>query len=52
MNQILYFVKKLQAYAGKTLYINLIGMFIMSLLEGIGLVMLIPMINMSGLFKP
>ena len=37
MNQILYFVKKLQAYAGKILYINLIGMLLMSLLEGIGL---------------
>ena len=51
MNQILYFVRKLQAYAGKTLYINLIGMLMISLLDGIGLVMLIPMINMSGLIS-
>lgn len=49
MNQILYFVKKLQSYAGKSLYINLIGMLCISLLDGVGLLMLIPMINMSGL---
>lgn len=49
MNQILYFVKKLNAYAGKVLYINLLGMFMISLLDGVGLLMLIPMINMSGL---
>ena len=51
MNQILYFLKKLQAYAGKALYINLIGMFMISLLDGIALIMLIPMINMSGFFS-
>ena len=49
MNQILYFVKKLHSYAGKILYINLIGMLVMSLLEGIGILFLIPMINMSGM---
>src|SRR3982751_4844110 len=49
MNQILYFVKKLHSYAGKILYINLIGMLVMGLLEGVGLLFLIPMINMSGI---
>ena len=51
MNQILYFVKKLHSYAGKILYINLIGMLVMSLLEGIGILFLIPMINMSGMLN-
>ena len=49
MNQILYFVKKLHSYAGKILYINLIGMLVMGLLEGVGILFLIPMINMSGI---
>jgi len=48
MEEILYFVKKLHAYAGKVLYINLFGMTLMSLLEGIGILFLIPMINMTG----
>ena len=51
MNQILYFVKKLHSYAGKILYLNLIGMLVMSLLEGIGILFLIPMINMSGMLN-
>ncbi len=49
MSEILYFVKKLHAYAGKILYINLVGMTLMSLLEGIGILFLIPMINMTGI---
>ncbi len=49
MQEILYFVKKLHNYAGKILYINLVGMLIMSLLEGVGILFLIPMINMTGI---
>jgi ABC-type multidrug transport system fused ATPase/permease subunit len=49
MEQIFYFVKKLHAYSGKILYLNLLGMILMSLLEGVGILFLIPMISMSGI---
>jgi ABC-type multidrug transport system fused ATPase/permease subunit len=49
MEEVFYFVKKLHSYSGKILYYNLIGMTIMSLLEGIGLLFLIPMISMSNI---
>ncbi|HAQ07816.1 MAG TPA: ABC transporter ATP-binding protein [Bacillus bacterium] len=49
MDSILYFVKKLHAFSGKILYINLVGMIAVSLLEGIGILFLIPMISMSGI---
>ncbi|MBT2686224.1 ABC transporter ATP-binding protein [Bacillus sp. ISL-37] len=48
MESILYFVKKLHTYSGKILYINLAGMVAVSLLDGIGILFLIPMISMSG----
>lgn len=49
MEEILFFVKKLHSYAGKVLYINLLGMTLMSLLEGVGILFLIPMINITGI---
>ncbi|MEH7074908.1 ABC transporter ATP-binding protein [Neobacillus drentensis] len=49
MKEIFYFVKKLHLFSGKILYINLLGMTIMSLLEGIGFLFLIPMISMSNI---
>ncbi|WP_079505349.1 ABC transporter ATP-binding protein [Mesobacillus jeotgali] len=51
MESILYFVKKLHTYSGKILYINLAGMIAVSLLEGIGILFLIPMISMSGVIN-
>ncbi|PEA20184.1 multidrug ABC transporter [Bacillus cereus] len=51
MEYLLRFLKKLHAYAEKKIYINLFGMAIVSLLEGIGILMLIPMITMSGFVK-
>lgn len=47
MREVIYFVKKLHSFSGKILYFNLIGMIIMSLLEGVGILFLIPMISMS-----
>lgn len=49
MESILYFVKKLHSYSGKALYMNLAGMVAVSLLDGIGILFLIPMISMSGI---
>ncbi|WHY85173.1 ABC transporter ATP-binding protein [Neobacillus novalis] len=49
MKEVFYFVKKLHSYSGKVLYLNLLGMIIMSLLEGVGILFLIPMISMSNI---
>ena len=49
MKEILYFLKQIQAFAGVQLYINVLGMMIVGLLEGMGTLLLIPMISMSGI---
>ncbi|MEH7180539.1 ABC transporter ATP-binding protein [Neobacillus vireti] len=51
MKEILYFVKKLHNYSGKILYFNLLGMMLMSVLEGVGILFLIPMISMSKIIN-
>ncbi|MCT8138140.1 ABC transporter ATP-binding protein [Anaerobacillus sp. CMMVII] len=49
MKHIVYFLRQIHAYAGKILYINLLAMLFISLLDGVGILLLIPMISMSGL---
>jgi ABC-type multidrug transport system fused ATPase/permease subunit len=49
MKPIYYFLQQIHLYSGKTLYINLIAMVIISFLEGIGILLLIPMISLSGI---
>ncbi|PGK39347.1 multidrug ABC transporter [Bacillus anthracis] len=51
MNYIIYFMKKLYSSVGKILYVNLFGMVLISLLEGIGIILLIPMISMTGIMN-
>ncbi|PFO73775.1 multidrug ABC transporter [Bacillus cereus] len=51
MNHIIYFMKKLYSSAGNILYVNLFGMVLISLLEGIGIILLIPMISMIGIIN-
>lgn len=48
MNAIFYFIKRLYAVTGSMLFLNLLGMTAISLLEGIGILLLIPMLSMSG----
>jgi ABC-type multidrug transport system fused ATPase/permease subunit len=48
MKHLLYFTKRIYSFSGKILYLNLIGMVLISLLEGVGIVLLIPLINLSG----
>lgn len=48
MKPVLYFFKQLYSYAGKKLYINLLGMVFISFLDGMGLLLLIPVISYSG----
>ena len=49
MGNILYFIKRLHSFAGKALYFNLIGMVLISLFEGVGIFLLIPLISLSGI---
>lgn len=49
MEHILYFTKKMHAFSGKILYINLLGMVFISLLEGMGILLLIPLLSISGI---
>ena len=49
MKDIIYFVKQIHSYAGSRLYINILAMTFIGLLESIGILLLIPMINMTGL---
>ncbi len=49
MQHVLYFLKQIHNFAGKKLYINLFAMTLISLLDGIGIFLLIPMISISGL---
>lgn len=51
MKHLLYFAKKLHSFSGKILYMNLLGMALVSLLEGIGILLLIPMISISGVIE-
>src|SRR5690625_1617469 len=49
MSDIIYFLKQINTYSGKILYINLIAMIFIGLLDGVGVLLLIPMISMSGI---
>jgi len=49
MNHIIYFTKKLHSYAGKMLYFNLFGMMIIGLLDGAGMLLLVPLLSVIGI---
>jgi ABC-type multidrug transport system fused ATPase/permease subunit len=48
MNHLLYFTKRLYSFSGKVLIFNLVGMVLISMLEGVGILLLIPMLTVSG----
>ncbi|MFC7322743.1 ABC transporter ATP-binding protein [Halobacillus campisalis] len=49
MKHVLYFLKQIHSYSGNILYLNMIAMAGIGLLEGVGILLLIPMISMSGI---
>ena len=51
MGEILYFIKKLHYFAKKILYINLIGILLVSIFEGIGILLLVPMLSNSNVIN-
>ncbi len=51
MSNIIYFLKQIHLFSGKILYFNLIAMMLIGLLEGVGVLLLIPLIGMTGIVK-
>jgi ABC-type multidrug transport system fused ATPase/permease subunit len=51
MKHVLYFAKRIHSFAGKILYINLIGMILISLFESAGIFLLIPLISITGIME-
>lgn len=49
MAPLLYYVKRLHQFSGKILYFNLFGMVIVSLLEGVGILLIIPLLSIGGI---
>lgn len=49
MRYVLQYVKQLSSFSGIRLYVNLMGMVFVSLLDGIGILLLIPMLSISGI---
>jgi ABC-type multidrug transport system fused ATPase/permease subunit len=49
MKYVFYFTKRIHSLSGRILYFNLIGMVLISLFEGVGILLLIPLINLSGI---
>ena len=47
MKHLLYFTKRIHSFSGKILYINLIAMMLISLIEGVGIFLLIPLIGLN-----
>ncbi|TDL31805.1 ABC transporter ATP-binding protein [Jeotgalibacillus sp. S-D1] len=51
MKQILFFLKQIHTFAGKILYVNLAAMVAIGLLEGAAVILLIPMISLTGIIE-
>ncbi|MHA7139535.1 ABC transporter ATP-binding protein [Rossellomorea arthrocnemi] len=48
MNHLFYFIRQLHHLSGRILYYNLIAMMLVSLMEGIGILLLVPLISLIG----
>ncbi len=49
MNSFLYYIRRLFSFSGSILYWNIIGMAVIGFLEGISILLLVPLINLSGI---
>lgn len=49
MKPIIYFLKQIHHYSGKIVYINLFAMAGIGLLDGVAILLLVPLISMSGI---
>ncbi|NBD26356.1 ABC transporter ATP-binding protein [Paenibacillus glycinis] len=50
MKHLLIYINKLREFAGFKLYVNLVGMTLISFLEGIGIFLLVPALGLIGIF--
>src|SRR5699024_5725870 len=46
---IIYFLKQMHQFSGKTVYLNLLAMAAIGLLDGVAILLLVPLISMSGI---
>lgn len=51
MEPLLYYIKKLHSSAGKIIYFNVFGMAIASLMEGFGILLIIPLLSIGGIIE-
>jgi ABC-type multidrug transport system fused ATPase/permease subunit len=51
MKQIMHFAKILHSYTGKILYFNLLAMILISIFEGAGIFLLLPLISLTGMLN-
>jgi ABC-type multidrug transport system fused ATPase/permease subunit len=49
MKQLLFYLKQLNAFSGRKLYINLLCMVLVSFIEGTAILLLIPLLNLAGI---
>ncbi|TXC92349.1 ABC transporter ATP-binding protein [Metabacillus litoralis] len=49
MNELFYFLKRLYILSGKILYLNIVGMVLIGIFEGVGIFLLIPLIGLTGI---
>ncbi|MFB9327792.1 ABC transporter ATP-binding protein [Paenibacillus aurantiacus] len=52
MKELFIYVRKLRQFAGLKLYVSMVGMLAASLLEGAGVVLLLPLLTLAGLAGP
>ncbi|MEK6446689.1 ABC transporter ATP-binding protein [Priestia aryabhattai] len=51
MEPLLYYIKKLHSYTGKIIYFNVFGMAVVSLMEGFGILLIIPLLSIGGVIE-
>lgn len=51
MKELIHYIKQLYQYTGSIMYINLLGMVVVSFLDGIAILLLIPILSISGILN-
>ncbi|MGG0333780.1 ABC transporter ATP-binding protein [Priestia aryabhattai] len=51
MKPLVYYIKKMHSSTGKIIYFNVVGIAIVSLMEGIGILLIIPLLSIGGVIE-
>ncbi len=51
LEPLVYYIKKMHSSTGKIIYFNVVGMAIVSLMEGIGILLIIPLLSIGGVIE-